>query len=588
MPRVKKQSTNTHLLNALQTIEIENVEKRGVDESIVDIMTFCNDPNYLNLPANNFNLWVSQKTILKCFYMGTRGNEDLQLTKEEWDWLYEQAKEETKDDFKYDKNANLVIEKLLNQKRNPEIKFQELILVLGRRSSKTITASIISCYEVYKLLVINNGDPHSYYKLPHDDEIAVINVALSREQAGRLFHQIQARLRNSPFFKSRIAGDTSNAIRLYTDMDLKKKQENTALSVAGSILILCGHSNPDSLAGYNAILLLFDEFAFYEEGGKITGKYFYNRLKPSLAHFYQFGDGRLVQISSPNARSGAFYERFMDSKKEDSVLAFQLPTWCVNPGITYDHPELKSHRTSNFDSFVIEFGAQWANSTGVGNYFEKEQINRCIRTDLVPHMRREYGYNYYLHVDPAKNSNNYAAVLVAAKRYRDNQGKIRTKCMLANVWVWKPQPNLGLLFQEIDKEIINICKRYNPLVVSYDDYHSVHSVQLLRSHGINTVQMAFNRNVKCKLYQNLRNMMSHLPEAEIGLYEDGADASYLISELKALKYKIITRGVSIIPDLHGEVPTDDLADCFAAAVSWATRALHQDLPKPVLVRTGII
>ncbi|GAG80471.1 unnamed protein product, partial [marine sediment metagenome] len=108
--------------------------------------------------------------------------------------------------------------------------FRELCLVLGRRGSKTILASVITAYEIYKLLVIGGGDPHKFYGLPYDDEIAIINVALSQEQSGRLFGQVQARIRNSPFFKGRISKETTKEIRFYTDKDLEKKNRLKLLS----------------------------------------------------------------------------------------------------------------------------------------------------------------------------------------------------------------------------------------------------------------------------------------------------------------------------------------------------------------------
>jgi len=78
--------------------QLENVRKaHGLseefesesDSGIVDIITFCNSPSLLNLPGNKFILWVGQRAILKVFYMGTRGNEHLELTDEEWQWLYD-------------------------------------------------------------------------------------------------------------------------------------------------------------------------------------------------------------------------------------------------------------------------------------------------------------------------------------------------------------------------------------------------------------------------------------------------------------------------------------------------------------------
>ena len=584
--------TSNPLSTAIRQIEMDNPLLRKDDDlyTMVDIMTFCDDPRFLDLPNNGFNLWMPQRVILKCFYMGSRGNENLTLTQEEWEWLYSYQEGETLDDIKYETNVKDVVRKILAMEKSTEGKkamtFKELHLVLGRRASKTIMASVITAYEVYKLLVINNGDPHAYYKLPSDDEIAIINVALSQQQAGRLFGQIQSRLRNSPFFKGRIAKETTSEIRLYTKKDIEKKLKGATLDVPGSILILCGHSNPDSLAGFNAILILFDELAFYDETGKVTGKYFYNRLKPSLTHFYQFGEGRLVEISSPNTRNGIFYEIYKQAETDDRILSFQLPTWRINPGVPYDHSELARDRKANADMFAIEYGAQWAEGGSYGNYFEEGLIDRCVRGDIKRHIYPQPGFNYYLHVDPSRGGNNYGAVLVAKQRYTNYMGKKRNRCILAGVWIWRPVPNIGLLYHQIDQDIISICARYHPLCVTYDDYHSTSSVQLLRSHGIFTKQVSFNRAVKQKLYQNLKDMMVYQPDSELWLYSDGGESSLLISELKALKFKELSRGYSVIPDKHGDVTTDDLADCLAGAVSSATEVFKMGLPSAAVVRTG--
>lgn len=596
MPKIikKEEARNAPLFDAIRRIEQENPELVHQDDryKIVDIMDFCNNPKFLDIPGNGLQLFPGQSVILKAFYKGTLGNKNLQLSQEEWEWLYEREGDIEIDGVVYERNMRDVIRKLHQKEKDEEYKpFTQLVLVLGRRGTKTFMASIITAYEAYKLLIVNNGDPHRYYNLPNDDEIAIINVALSQKQAGRLFGQVQSRLRNSPFFENRIAKETSDTIRLYTDRDLEKKSKGTNLSIQGSILLLCGHSNPDSLAGYSAILLLFDEIAFYDETGKVTGKYFVNRLKPSLSKFYKYRAGKVVMISSPNAKNGAFYDAFTDATSSDksiheSCLSFQMPTWDINLDVSYDEPELTKERNANPEMFKIEFGAQWSEGNTYGNYFEEDAIDRIVRLDIGPHERPLPKFNYYIHVDPAKKSNNYAAVMVGKERYLTPHGKKRNRCVLAGLWVWKPSPRLGLLFEEVDKYLIKICQKFHPISVSYDDYHSVHSVQRLRSHGINCTQIPFNDRVKCKVYQNLRNMMLYQPEPEILLYDNSAETNLLISEMKELKFKKLKRGISILPDKHGDIGLDDLSDCLAGACSAANEGLRMALPTPTVVRTG--
>jgi len=563
------------------SIQKEDIIDKNNDK-LLDIMTFCNDKKYLNLPGNNFPLYVPQNIILKSFYMGTKGNENLKLNEQEWKWLYDNQEDEVRDETTYHKNIKDVIVKLMEREKKGFI-FNELNLVLGRRGTKTSLSSIISAYEAYKLLKINNGDPHSYYNLPWDDEIAIINVALSQQQAGKLFGQVQARLRNSPFFRNRIAKETTSEIRLYTDRDLQKIKEKPSLGVPGSILILCGHSNPDTLRGLNTILILFDELAFYDESGKITGRYFYDTLKPSLAKFKSRGDGRMVEISSPNTMSGAFFDVANRSKKEDRILCFQLPTWCSNPEIPYE--SLEDDRNRNPERFAIEYGAQWAKSGTFSNYFEADLIGRCVRTDLKPHVRPMPGFNYHLHIDPAKKGRRYAAVLVAKERYTNHMGRKRFRMQLAGVWIFEPTPGLGIQFHKVDQEIIKICSIFHPITVSFDQYSSNHSLELFQSHGINCKQMAFNRGIKQRIYQNLKDLMLYEPVPELLLYDDPR----LILELKSIRYKIIQRGISIVPDKYGEIDTDDISDCLAGACAMASdNIIRTSLPEPVVVRMGFV
>lgn len=592
---VKEDVMANSFANAIQQIKQHpsmRKEERIETEEIVDIIKFCEDPKYLNLPAVGLSLWDAQRIILKCFYIGSIGNKELALTQAEWEWLYKMEPDEERDGNVYQKNIKDVIRKMQKRLQDPNMPyFKELHLQLGRRASKTTVSSIITAYEAYKLLVINEGDPHGYYNLPQDNEIAIINCATALKQAEKLYGELQARIRNSPFFRGRIAKETSNEIRLYTNRDLAKKAAGATLEIHGSILLLCAHSNADSLAGINAILILFDEIAFYDETGKYTGKYFYGRLKPALSKFYKYDAARIVQISSPNKRLGIFYETAMLAKEDDangnSILSFQLPTWDVNPDVPYDHPEMTRDRVNNLDLFNVEFGAQWAEGGSFSSYFDPGLIDRCVRGDIGPHRRPVPGFNYYIHIDPAKKSANYAIVMVAKKRYTNNRGMKRNLCYLAGVWAFKPQPGIGLLFHEIDKTVIRICSIFHPLAVTYDDYHSMQSIQLLNSHGINTRIISYNRSNKAKFYQNLSDLMSYQPTPELFLYNDGGDSALLIAELKALKKKQTQRGYAIVPDKNGDVKTDDLSDSLAGACASACEALRMALPEPVTVYTGM-
>jgi len=93
---------------------------------------------YIFMEKNGIHIIDLKKhIILKCFYMGTLGNEKLTLSQEEWEWLYKNEPDEERDGVTYKKNIKDVIRKMLRRGREENMPyFKELHLALGRRSSK--------------------------------------------------------------------------------------------------------------------------------------------------------------------------------------------------------------------------------------------------------------------------------------------------------------------------------------------------------------------------------------------------------------------------------------------------------------------
>jgi len=160
-------------------------------------------------------------------------------------------------------------------------------------------------------------------------------------------------------------------------------------------------------------------------------------------------------------------------------------------------------------------------------------------------------------------------------------GRRRVRVRLANIWIWDPVPGIGLIYTQIDKDVIKICSIYHPLAVTYDQFNSEASLQLLKSHGINCIKTSFNRSFKNKIYLNLKEMMVYQPEPELWLYDDPR----LIGELRSLKYRPTSRGVTFMVDKHGDIKTDDLVDCLAGATAMASENVRAPAPLTITVST---
>lgn len=550
------------------------------EDNIADIISFCYAKDLLDLDGANFHLHPAQEIILKSLYMGSIGNRNLALTQDEWAWL------ETNSMYG---DTNVSIEKLRYRERmrsDPKFRFTELTLVLGRRSGKTLIASIIAAYEAYKLLTINKGDPHTYYDLPLNKQIYILNVATALQQAGELFNELKSRLAHSPFFRNRIEHDTESVIRLFTDRDLRQRQQaSTNMQLQGSVVIMCGHRNYKSMLGKAAIVVIFDELSFYDEGQKVSGTDFYNHLKPSISQFDRKGDGLLVEISSPGPRGGIMHRRSEVGRELSSTtMLFRMPTWVVNPSMPETNRVLAECKAQTPEMYNMLYGAEWPEGGASSLYFVEPLIKRAldagadhaISADVEPRNNADY----YAHIDPAISGDNYALVIVRRVMYGDSGG-MSPRAILSFVKTWRPVKGLGHDLIAIERDIVQICKRFHVVSLSYDQFASASTLAVLRRNGINTVQTPFNRGYKNKIYQNLRDLMSK-EQCGLWLFPE----PQLLAEMRNLRQKPLQHSVWIGADPRSDVPTDDTVDCLAGAAFMSCGNYYKRWPGSIVASAG--
>ena len=324
----------------IDDLQVDIISNNVENKKIPDIITFVEGKEWLGFPhhhSNPINLFPMQKIMLKTFYRGSIGNEDLKITDIELKILNEMG-------LNNDENGHVI------DKYNEGTLFRELVLVWGRRSGKDFCVSIIALYEAMKLLECEGGDPYSVYGLSSATPINILTVANSKSQANIAFSEIREKLLNSEYFHDKYIKDGISAGSIYL-LTPKDKQDNKEFKKKGlplkkgSVGIIVGHSNSDSLLGMGCIVLILDEVASYKTtGGASSGDRVYAALTPTVQTYvkkeYQVDengetalnehgqpiitkrtyDGKVISISSPRAKEGKFYELFSTSKNISNRL----------------------------------------------------------------------------------------------------------------------------------------------------------------------------------------------------------------------------------------------------------------------------
>lgn len=589
----KKQDNN--ISSMIDEVLSEANMSASKERTLVDVITFCEDKRFLDLLGQDppMSLWPMQKIVLKMFYRGTRGNEHLELTQGEIDILEAIAKNETLDYEEAQGGFRQVIDKY--KRGHPH---NQMLLVMGRRSSKTLMVSIIAAYEAYKCLETPEGNPHKYYKLSPDKPIAILNVAVSEAQAmDPLFKEIRSRIARSPYFSDKInhTASTLSEVYLLTDNDKRenatRKAKGMSILIDGSIVLKSGHSNSASLRGQAAICILFDEFAhFQNSSGKSSGDQVYGALVPSTR---QFGmDGKVVLLSDPLGKDGMFWKLFQMSQEQDQnadgttiykheeILALQLPTWCMNPNVEFAREELeKNEKPKNPLQFMGSWAARFMGEAGA-LLFNQTKVEECINIGWREPKRGDPKTTYYIHLDPASTSHNYALALVHCVTMKNQYGEIRRKVVVDMVKYWRPEGGIPISIHMVEKTIMDLCLRFRVGKVTFDAFQSAGTIERLRLCGIRAEETQFTPSYTTEVYGELRTLVN---EGDIMLCPD----QLLIGEMKNMLYKYVSRGIKRFFDPKSMYPSDDVTDAVAGASYQAlTTKVKKSLPMPGVVRMG--
>jgi len=462
---------------------------------------------------------------------------------------------------------------------DPKDPCQNLLLVMGRRSTKTHIISIIVAYETYKLL--KRVSPQEYYGIMPDDEIRMTCIATNQEQASILFKRISGHLERSDYFKKYRRPATANYMQLNTQRDLELYAGSRP-----SIKIVSSPCSGRGIRGPNNIIAVLDEMAYFFEAETSDDKSdetIYDAVTPSVAKFNApDGEphGRVICISSPASRSGKFfdlYERSMEKDCQD-LLMLQAPTWEVD--VTQSPKFFRSKYSENPTSYMAEYGAQF--SDRISTWIENEQV---LRMNIIPGLREKKSSGervpHFIGIDIALKNDGSALAICHITR-KEVEGVVRNLIELDCAEV-RYAANEGKEFfhsEELVDWIYSYSERFFIVKGMLDQYGGLFLKPLLDEKGLKQIEVVpSSRESNSRVYQNLMSKMLdaslRIPEGDEKVIEGQKTTdSDLIRELLRLKATNHSKYLISVEAPEGKGSHDDLSDAFARAVFLATDYLN--------------
>lgn len=540
----------------------------GNTEDVVDVITFVEAPWGLNI-----KLMPVQKFILRCFYglplndtdktisVPDVTNEHVLYTFTEkgfLKWLYAEGRANTDD-------------------TEGRI-FQEIVLAIGRRGTKSTMASCMSNYEMYKL--VKRGDPSKYYGFPSFTQIAVLNVAPTDEQSGIVFDMTQSMAMRCPYVKDRSLHQTMSYFDIQTDPDLKVVGKPKA-----SLISIAGGCSSNSLRGRNAIVVIMDEMAhFIDNAGRFSGSEVYKAMTPSIANFRR--DGKIICISSPYAKYGSFYDRYVQSFQEkDFTLMFKMYSSMVNPTIPMEI--LRAARRRDRVGFTCEYGGEF--SDAVTAWVDDEpELKKCVVNRPMP-SSGVHDVPYYVGLDLGFKNDGTAIVVVHRE---EKTNKIIVD--FADVWysgssdIW-----------ELDDSIYKLCGKYKhlDLIRMSDMADELTQINMMfpckegifdQHNGYGLSELLTSRQLKqFKMEHFSDTLISDVYQLTKRLYSEGLieipSHPILVPELLTLEAEKKAGQKVIVRQPNRMGAHNDISDAFVRAV-WLCYNSHKE--RPIYIATG--
>lgn len=486
-----------------------------------------------------------------------------------------------------------------------------LVLCLGRRSTKSTISAFIASISMYQLIC--KGNPQEYYGIRERHPIYVVHMASAGSQATDVFSLTSNCIKKVPFFLPYIDFDKDNSTELrlrspydlYLNDEIRRRNlirpEGTSREnlLPGSLNIKSVTTSASSHRGEAIITLILSEFAHFQrtnmtskasEGGILeenprSDYAVYKALAPSVKDFGR--DGKIILESSPSEKGGEFYfhyccaggieqEKFEEVTPDPDYALIQLATWEARPSLSQE--SFRSDFRKDPVGANSEYGAHFRNPSGS---FITETLISSIPVPNRPLIRiNPSNWRFIICIDAggkakSKPADTYALGWGHAEKHSLDtdytywidgfNGWDMTTRDLGGGMIEKIPVDPNIVLAYIRDLVRDFGGRNYLIEICYDQWENTAAISTLQSEGYTAIETTFTNSYKSSMYGNF---LAQLQLGRVKMY--GEDVNGWIERWKLeMKYlqRISSGGYTYYKHPEsGPVQHDDFADVSANIV----------------------
>lgn len=364
----------------------------------------------------------------------------------------------------------------------------EVICMLGKGSGKDHCARISIAYTAYLLHCLR--DPLSYFGKANGVYIDLLNLAVNAQQAQRVFFEpLKNLLLSSPFFNE--VGFEPRVSEIFF--------------FSRPVRCFSGHSESEGWEGYEVLTVILDEIAAFKTDAELRGEV---RSKGSASAIYNMSKlsvmsrfpevGKVILLSFPRYKGDFIQSRYINAneKNEPKTWTIKAATWEVNP--TIEREQLESEYIRNPIEARARFECEPPNMEDA--YFrDPDLVRKAFNYSDSPideddsSFKRWFngsdGRTRFIHVDLALKRDRAALCMVHSPGMKEIQTSMGVETLpvvnMDLVYSWEATVGNEINFASIRQMIVDLCRKFDVALVTFDRWQSVEMIQSLRSQGIN-------------------------------------------------------------------------------------------------------